>query len=150
MGKFEVSCTEGCSCEPLIVNGHDSSVHWSQMLQQKLNITAAGGGTPCLKAFPSGCCCIRIFDACRLDVDLLSSCFAAAESCHLKLIVLDGTDSGEHKVKLMGVMLSQEQIAMFSEVSCPACALTSHSPARTNIQCRHADGCCLFLSCRNR
>lgn len=45
-----------------------------------------------------------------------------AESCHLKFTVLADTDSGEHKVKLMGVIFSHEQIAVLSEVRCHACA----------------------------
>lgn len=78
MGKFEAACKAGCSCDPVIVNSHSASERWSQMVQAKMNITAA-------------------------------------ESCHLKFTVLADTDSGEHKVKLMGVIFSHEQIAVLSE-----------------------------------
>lgn len=69
MGQFEVTCTQGCVCDPLKQDGHNeeraSQLHHSMML------------------------------------------VPAVDECRLRVTVLSETQSGEHKVKLIGLTISE-------------------------------------------
>ncbi|KAL4422279.1 hypothetical protein ABPG75_008476 [Micractinium tetrahymenae] len=77
MGKFSVTCVEGCACDPLTGDGHGTD-KWSQLNFAMLLVS------------PS-------------------------DACKLKLIVLNDTQSGEHKVKRLGVVLSEDTGFLISE-----------------------------------
>ncbi|EFN53595.1 expressed protein [Chlorella variabilis] len=71
MGWWEMTCVEGCACDPLTRNGH----HVTPEKQSQL------------------------FHAMAL--------VSASDTCRLRFTVLDETESGEHKFKLLGLVISE-------------------------------------------
>lgn len=76
MGKFHLTCVEGCTCDPFIRNTHELS-------------TPNGPKVSVMRQ--------------------ASMLVSAAESCLFKLTVREETTSDGHKVKLLGVILSEVQ-----------------------------------------
>ena len=92
MGTFEVVCEAGCTCEPRTLDAHNQE-KVSQLYLSSMLVSVSGVD-------------VRVpFRVALHIVDWPSGCLA--DACQLKVAVLPKTSSGEHKVKLLGIVVSE-------------------------------------------
>ena len=98
MGQVNVSCIVGCTCHTITINGHSQhhkhSVLWSRDLT--LSSTMAGN----YSAMPG-----RQLPPPPWSTAPISRHPAAVHNCTLRIEVLSATESGEHKFKVVQLVV---------------------------------------------
>ena len=97
MGQVNMSCIEGCSCYPITINGHSQhhrhSVLWSVDLALQSSTMAAKNHSAMPDGQPPSPWTTAV------------SSRPVVHNCTLKVEVLNATDSGEHKFKVVQLVV---------------------------------------------
>jgi hypothetical protein len=101
MGKVAVECTDGCACEPRAYNGHALDSVWPFRVSVA---QVSYGQTVTREAWPNASAGSSTAGSSTAGSSTAGSNTVGSCSCTIRLTVLEETDSGEHKVKIVGLL----------------------------------------------